>query len=333
LDHEDSCKIEISYFPVKYIGKGAFGEVLLVKNIKTENYYAMKIIRKTLFQKKKHYEHLNTETEILTKTNHPFIIKMHKWFQSRNKVFFVMDFANGGSIKYHMDKKRKFHELEVQFYAAEIILALEYLHEMGYIYRDLKMENVLLDSEGHVKLVDFGVSKRLSKNEDDVDEDKANTFWGTMEYLAPEVKSRERYDKSVDFWSLGVLLHTMLYGKLPQIKSSEIEKGEQDLSFGGAIKTINSWRSSVSTCSPADDLFSQLLEVNPAYRLGSKNEDIQRIKDHDFFSDIDWDLLLSKELDPPFVPDLAHDHDTSYIDRKLTTQSFDVGVCQTIGCD
>ena len=241
-----------------------------------------------------------------------------------------MDFANGGSLRYHHNKRKRFYEEEVQFYAAEILLALEYLHNMGYMYRDLKMENILLDSEGHIKLVDFGISKKIPSSEnEEVELERTNTFWGTLEYLAPEVKSREQYDKSVDFYSLGVLIHTMLYGKLPEAKTPLREENEdKDAGFADYMKTTDTEEN--SSKSPADYLISNLLEPNPRYRLGRNEGDFVTIKNWEFFSEIDWEALENREVEPPFVPDVAHDHDTSYFDRKLTSLTFDQGVCQTI---
>ncbi|CAI2373636.1 unnamed protein product [Moneuplotes crassus] len=200
LDLEESQTIDNLYTPIKLIGRGAFGEVVLVHNKGVNKYYAMKIIRKTLFKRPKHYEHLETEKEILEKVHHPFIIRMEKCFQSKDRVFFVLEFAPGGSLRFHFNNKRKSSLPEVQFYASEILLALEYLHNSGYMYRDLKMENILLDKQGHIKLVDFGISKIIKDREDKQDE-RTDTFCGTPEYLAPEVKSKQNYDKSVDFWS------------------------------------------------------------------------------------------------------------------------------------
>mmetsp|Transcript_6084 Transcript_6084/g.7041 ORF Transcript_6084/g.7041 Transcript_6084/m.7041 type:complete len:149 (+) Transcript_6084:208-654(+) len=124
-----------------------------------------------------------------------------------------MDFANGGTLKYHLNR-RKFKETEARFYIVEILLAIEYIHKIGYVYRDLKLENVLLDSRGHVKLIDFGLSKKLTHYENEVEE-KTDTFCGTPEYLSPEVISRQCYGVSADFWSFGVIMYALLTGKYP----------------------------------------------------------------------------------------------------------------------
>lgn len=153
----------------------------------------------------------------MEKISHPFIIKMHSCFESKRRIFFVLEFAAGGSLRYHYNKKRKFTLSEAKFYAAEVLLGLEHLHKQGYMYRDLKMENILIDAEGHVKLVDFGIAKKINEKPEERIPMRTDTFCGTPEYLAPEVKLRQQYSKSVDFWSFGVLLYTMVYGRLPDI--------------------------------------------------------------------------------------------------------------------
>ncbi|CAI2373711.1 unnamed protein product [Moneuplotes crassus] len=327
LDMEESCRIENSYTPIKLIGKGAFGEVVLVHKKEADKYFAMKIIRKNLFSRPKHYEHLNTEKEILTKVLHPFVIKMNDCFQSKERVYFVLDFASGGSLRFHYNKKKKFPLDSVRFYAAEIFMALEYLHSSGYMYRDLKMENILLDAQGHIKLVDFGISKKLFKAPQELQEERTNTFCGTPEYLAPEVRSKQNYNKSVDFWSFGVLLYSMIHGRLPDA-GRESTKDSKHNSFAVAIKQDhNEYQNNLSI---AEDFVWKLLEVDPEMRLGSKAGDMEVIRQHPFFESIDWDKCLSQELEPPFVPELAHDYDTSYFDRKLTSLTLDEGICQTI---
>ena len=117
-----------------------------------------------------------------------------------------MDYVNGGELFYHLRKKIRFSEKETKFFAAELILALDHLHSMGFIYRDIKPENILLDSDGHLKITDFGLSKALEQNE------QTNTLCGTAQYLAPEVILRKSYDKMVDWWGLGILIHEMAVG-------------------------------------------------------------------------------------------------------------------------
>ena len=189
----------------------------------------------------KSIEHLKSEFQVLSASRNPYLIKMFYSFPNSlsgfdkiltpqpkitkhdecNWIFFVMEFANGGTLKYHLNRRKKLKEEEAKFYLVEILLAISYIHEIGYIYRDLKLENILLDNQGHIKLIDFGLSKKLVDgwNSEDGETEKiwgrTDTFWGTPEYLAPEVINRNSYGKSVDFWSFGVVMYALISGKYP----------------------------------------------------------------------------------------------------------------------
>lgn len=155
-----STKIGIhSFNPLKVIGRGSFGKVYLVQKYDSGEYFAMKSLKKDVILKRKQKESTLAERNILEKITSPFIVKLHYAFQNDSRLYFVMDFLNGGEIFYHLRREQRFSEDRVRFYAAEILIALECLHNNGIIYRDLKPENVLLDSDGHIKLTDFGLSK------------------------------------------------------------------------------------------------------------------------------------------------------------------------------
>jgi len=160
IKEEETKKICLQDFElVKLLGKGSFGKVLLVKKRDTNFLYAMKILKKKFIEERKQLNHTKTERLILEKMNSPFIVQLHFAFQTAEKLFLVMDFMQGGEMFFHLKKASKFDEVKTKFFAAEIILALEYLHHKKIIYRDLKPENILLDPEGHIKLTDFGLSK------------------------------------------------------------------------------------------------------------------------------------------------------------------------------
>ena len=193
---------------LKMIGKGSFGKVLLAKHKKEKRVYAVKVLAKKMILKRNEKTHIMCERNVLLKNlNHPFLVGLRYSFQSKDKLYFVLDYVNGGELFFHLQKERYFSESRARFYAAEITSALGYLHSEKIVYRDLKPENILLDAEGHIVLTDFGLCKDgLSGRE------TTNTFCGTPEYLAPEVLRKEAYDRCVDWWCLGAVVYEMIYG-------------------------------------------------------------------------------------------------------------------------
>ncbi|XP_036369528.1 protein kinase C iota type isoform X4 [Octopus sinensis] len=195
---------------LRVIGRGSYAKVLMVEQKVTKRIYAMKVIKKAMFNDEEDIDWINTEKHVFeTATNYPFLVGLHSCFQSLSRLFFVIEFVNGGDLMFHMQQQRRLAEDHARFYAAEISLALNFLHERGIVYRDLKLDNVLLDSEGHIKLTDYGMCKEgLFGGE-------TNTFCGTPNYIAPEILRGEPYDFSVDWWALGVLMFEMLAGRSP----------------------------------------------------------------------------------------------------------------------
>lgn len=205
-DTNDEEKLTVADFDLlKIVGKGAFGKVMLVrkKNAGPEEgkVYAMKVLRKDVIAAKGQIEHTKSERDILFEVRHPYIVRLRYAFQSEDKLYLVTDYYNGGTLFYHLRKSRHFTEERARFYAAELLLALSHLHKQNIIYRDLKLENVLMDHLGHLALTDFGLSKQ------NIDETGgASTFCGTAEYIAPELLRGQKYGVAVDWWSFGILL-------------------------------------------------------------------------------------------------------------------------------
>lgn len=297
----------------KVIGQGSFGKVLMVTKkdatAGNDKVYAMKVLNKSTIIARNEVDHTKSEKSILMKLEHPFLVKLHYSFQTSDKLFFVMDYINGGELFYHLQRDKRFSEERVRFYAAEIVSGLDYLHAAGVIYRDLKPENLLLTREGHIVMTDFGLSKEGLHDKFD----RTGTFCGTPEYLAPEVLEGKGYTKAVDWWSFGTLVFEMLTG-LPPFYSEDVQEMYSkimtaDLEFPSFMGA------------DARDLLSKLLERNDENRL----QDAAIIKKHPFFKPIDWESLKQKKVPPPFIPEVNGDDDIANIDEAFT--GMDIETC------
>mmetsp|Transcript_13877 Transcript_13877/g.21591 ORF Transcript_13877/g.21591 Transcript_13877/m.21591 type:complete len:470 (-) Transcript_13877:58-1467(-) len=287
---------------LKVIGQGSFGQVLLVKRKGQDTVYAMKILDKKNIMERNEADHAKTEKNVLQKLVHPFLVNLHYSFQTPDKLYFVMDYVNGGELFFHLQKSRTFDEERTRFYCAQICCGLEYLHENGVLYRDLKPENLLLTGEGHICMTDFGIAKEGLNNEDD----RTGTFCGTPEYLAPEVLEGRGYGKGVDWWSFGTLMFEMLTG-LPPFYSQDVQKMYSKI-MSAKVKYPD-------TIGPdARDLLEKLLTRDPDERLS----DPKKIKEHPFFASIDWDKLVAREITPPFIPPVKDAADIGMIDTEFT---------------
>ena len=195
---------------LKVLGRGAFGKVVMCREKRTGTIYAMKMLKKSVLLEKQEVEHTKTENRVLQSLRHPFLVNLQYSFTTTDRVFFVMEYVGGGELFEHIGRLGRFPEAWVSFYSAEIVLALGYLHRQGIIYRDLKLENLILDNQGHVKIVDFGLSKDQIYGGI-----VARTMCGTPAYMAPEVFIKREYGRAVDWWSLGIVIFEMATGELP----------------------------------------------------------------------------------------------------------------------
>lgn len=299
---------------LKVIGKGSFGKVLLVRKKDDRRMMAMKILSKPNIVKRKQVEHTKTERRVLGYTRHPFLVQLHYAFQSRDKLYFVLDYCGGGELFFHLGRLGRFREPMTAFYASQLVLALGHLHSAGVVYRDLKPENVLLDNDGYVKLADFGLSKEGVT--DAVEGTKS--FCGTPEYLAPEILDKRGHGTAVDWWSLGMLIYEMLTG-LPPWYTRDRKKLYERLRYA-PLEFPN------YVGDEARDLLRGLLTRNPKRRLGASN-DASDIVIHPFFSGINWKKLKAKEVTPPFCPRLrGGSMDTKYFDQQFTELPPDVSM-------
>ena len=295
--------------PIKLLGRGSFGEVLLVRLKANKKVYAMKILNKKILKIKKQQTHTKTERDLMVKINSPFIVNIKSAFQDASKLYIVSEFMQGGDMFFHLHDGKivTFNNDKAKFYIMELVLALESLHKNNMVYRDLKPENILLDAKGHVKLTDFGLSKILEN-----EEDKAFTICGTPQYLAPEVIKKKGYDKAVDWWSLGCVMFEMLTGKIP----FPIKRGVK-LNMTIYEQGVN--YPSILTKS-AKDLIQKLLILNPNERLGSGPNGSENVKNHPYFKGVIWKDVLQKKIKPPFIPKLKNDTDLKYFDTMFTDE-------------
>ena len=307
FQHKDfSKKISLKDFKIlKKLGKGAFGKVLLVHNEELNKYFAMKILKKKFIEKNKQQFHVKTERKILEIIEHPFVAKLYYAFQNSEKLYLLTEYMPGGEMFYHLHKDIYFSEERTKFYISEIILALIYLHKNNIIYRDLKPENILLDEQGHIKLTDFGLSKIVNN----INKDKTYTICGTPEYVAPEVLLNKGYNKSADWWSLGIVLYEMLCGETP------FKEARERLDINIYYKPIyqNKLISDI-----AFDLIQKLCEINVNLRLGSSENEFEEISKHKFFNGIDWKKLENKEIKPSFIPIITNMEDVRNFDKQFT---------------
>ncbi|XP_078697091.1 protein kinase C iota type-like isoform X21 [Branchiostoma floridae x Branchiostoma belcheri] len=303
---------------LRVIGRGSYAKVLMVKLRKTQRIYAMKVVKKELVNDDEDIDWVQTEKHVFeTASNHPFLVGLHSCFQTESRLFFVIEFVNGGDLMFHMQRQRKLPEDHARFYAAEISCALNFLHERGIVYRDLKLDNVLLDSDGHVKLTDYGMCKEgLHPG------DTTSTFCGTPNYIAPEILRGEDYGSSVDWWALGVLLFEMLAGRSPFDIVGNTENPDQhteDYLFQVILeKTIRIPRSLSVRAASA---LKGFLNKNPAERLGcAPVTGFSDIQHHTFFKPIDWDALEARQVSPPFKPSIDSEGGVENFDQQFTSE-------------
>lgn len=290
---------------LKVVGKGSFGKVMQVKKFDTQRIYALKTLRKAHIVSRSEVNHTLAERTVLAHIDNPFIVPLKFSFQSPEKLYLVLAFVNGGELFHHLQREGRFDLNRSRFYCAELLCALECLHEYNVIYRDLKPENILLDYTGHIALCDFGLCKLNMTGQE-----KTNTFCGTPEYLAPELLLGQGYTKVVDWWTLGVLFYEMLTGLPPFYDQDTNEMYrkilQEPLRFPDDMDR------------EARSLLTKLLNRDPKKRLGVNGAG--EIKAHPFFAQIDWKRLMNKKYAAPFKPAVESATDTSNFDAEFTNE-------------
>uniref|UniRef100_A0A7I4KH27 Hr1 repeat family protein n=1 Tax=Brugia malayi TaxID=6279 RepID=A0A7I4KH27_BRUMA len=297
---------------ISVLGRGHFGKVILAQYKGNGEYYALKVLKKGDVLGRDEVESLMVEKrifEIATSHRHPFLVNLFACIQSKEHVFFVMEYSMGGDLMRHIHDDI-FTEERSCFYAACVLLGLEFLHANNIIYRDLKLDNLLLDREGYVKLADFGLCK-----EGMGPTDRTSTFCGTPEFLAPEVLTENSYTRAIDWWGLGVLIFEMLVGEPPFSGEDEEEI------FDSIVNDDVRYPRFLSIESIS--IMRRLMRKNPEKRLGSGQNDALDVKQQRFFKHVnwDWDKLLNKEIKPKFIPQIKNLEDVSNFDEEFTKET------------
>lgn len=296
-------KLKLADFDLRAtVGTGTFGRVRIVK-LKGDSRrvpFALKMLKKSEIIRLKQVEHVKSEKEILLSIEHPFIVTLISAFQDEKRLYMLMEFVNGGELFSYLRKQSRLSIDDARFYGGEILLAFSYLHEGNIVYRDLKPENLLLDSQGHIKITDFGFAKVI--------ETRSYTLCGTPEYLAPEIIQSKGHSKGVDYWALGILIFEMIAGYPPFYDENPF--GIYQKILAGKIEFPKNYFDE-----PSKSVISKLLVQDFSKRLGcltGKNEDVKR---HKFFKGVDWEAMLNRQIEPPYIPPVKALDDDSMFDK------------------
>uniref|UniRef100_A0A8C9W9E2 protein kinase C n=1 Tax=Scleropages formosus TaxID=113540 RepID=A0A8C9W9E2_SCLFO len=292
---------------ISVLGRGHFGKVLLAEYKRTGKLYAIKALKKGDVVSRDEVDSLMCEKRIFETINaarHPFLVNLHGCFQTVEHVCFVMEYSPGGDLMIHIHNNI-FTEPQARFYAACVLLGLEFLHKNKIVYRDLKLDNILMDADGFVRIADFGLCKEGMGHGD-----RTSTFCGTPEFLAPEVLTDNNYTRAVDWWGMGVLLYEMLVGESPFPGEDEEEV------FDSIVNDEARYPRFLSPDSIS--IIQRLLRKNPEKRLGASEQDAGEVKKQPFFKSVEWEALLAKKVKPPFLPTIKGAADVSNFDTEFT---------------
>lgn len=294
---------------MKVVGQGAFGKVFQVKKKGTSEIYAMKVMRKDKIMEKNHAEYMKAERDILTKVDHPFIVQLRYSFQTKYRLYLVLDFVNGGHLFFQLYHHGLFREELACIYTAEMVSAISHLHANGIMHRDLKPENILLDADGHAMLTDFGLAKEFEE-----ENARSNSMCGTVEYMAPEIVLGKGHDKAADWWSVGILLFEMLTGKPPFVSGNRGKIQQKIVKDKIKLPPYLS--------SEAHSLLKGLLQKEVSRRLGSGPGGSNEIKSHKWFKSINWRKLEAREIQPSFKPNVSGENCIANFDECWTKMSL-----------
>lgn len=292
------------------LGKGNFGKVMLAESRHTTKLCAIKVLKKDFIVENEESESVRSEKQVFLTANkekHPFLLNLHCCFQTENRIYFVMEYVSGGDLMWHIQKSR-FSARRAKYYACEVLVALKYFHDNGIIYRDLKLDNILLTTQGHIKIGDYGLCK-----ENMWYKSTTGTFCGTPDFMAPEIVAGKQYDRSVDWWAFGVLMFQMLLCQSPF-------KGDDEDDIFNAIEH-DDVRYPISMPRQTVLVLQALLTKDPAQRLGSSERDALEIMEHPYFEDVNFDDVLNLRIPPPYLPEVSSEHDYSNFDQEFTSET------------
>nr|XP_046912754.1 putative protein kinase C delta type homolog isoform X1 [Dermatophagoides farinae]XP_046912761.1 putative protein kinase C delta type homolog isoform X2 [Dermatophagoides farinae] len=299
------------------LGRGSFGKVMLAELINHDCHFAVKCLKKETVIEDDDVESIMIERKVLAYgTSHPFICKLFCTFQTESHLFFSMELCSGGDLMFHVQKEGKFSENKAKFYSSEMICALWFLHKRGIIYRDLKLDNVMVANDGHIRLVDFGMCVGKMYREEFL----PSNFCGTPEYMAPEIIKGIKYNHSVDYWALGVVIYEMCVGTSP------FNGTDEDELLWNVCNTEVHYPKFLSE--QVKNLIVLLLKKNPQERLGSPNSTAGEIVQQSWYHGVQWDMVEKCRCKPPFIPQLAHDADVSYFDQYFTKEIPCITPCE-----
>ncbi|KAI9344598.1 kinase-like domain-containing protein [Obelidium mucronatum] len=292
------------------LGRGAFGKVMLIEEKSTKQLYAMKALKKEFIIQSDDVESAKLEKRVFQKASqsqHPYLVNLHSCFQSDSRLYFVMEYVCGGDLMCHIQERKRFSQVRAKFYACEVLLALDFFHKNNIIYRDLKLDNILMCPDGHIKVTDYGICKENMPYGM-----VTRTYCGTPDYMAPEILNQSKYGRAVDWWSFGVLIYVMLVGRYPFHGDDENDILEAIVSDAIEYPT-NMPKETLS-------LIQGLLKKDARGRLGGGRLDADEVKRHPYFAGVDWDLFMEKKVPPPWRPNIKNERDVSNFDAEFTKE-------------
>ncbi|CAD8170900.1 unnamed protein product [Paramecium octaurelia] len=292
----ETKKVKLGEYDImNTLGTGSFGRVRLAKQKSNNKYVALKMLKKIEILRLKQVDHIISEFNILKQIKHPFLIEMSGYTQDERYLYFVLEYIQGGELFTYLRNAGTVQNEEAQFYSAQVVLMFEYLHTKNIVYRDLKPENLLVQSDGYLKLTDFGFAK--------VVEDRTYTLCGTPEYLAPEILLNKGHSKPVDWWCLGIFIYEMLAGIDPFNDEDPMAIYQKILK--GKVKFPRNFDNE------AKSLVKHLLEQDVTKRFGNLKNGVDDIKSHKWYETLNWKDIINKKIKPQYTPVIQSDYDTS----------------------